>query len=170
MDALHGCQQNVSRKSLRWTIQGCCEQYYTNTWAKSNKAIAVRSPTTYHERYPNYTNHTCGTQLEKRGRSDILQWTSSHERAKAGRPARTNIVKLCANRGCSLKDLQGAIDDKDGWWVRVREIRAGSVTCWWWWWWYYMEITFPFPPSVYILICFTFDIWYVKEFFMFYPG
>ena len=36
--------------------------------------------------------------------SDILLWTPSHGRAKAGRPARTYIQQLCADTGCSLED------------------------------------------------------------------
>ena len=43
--------------------------------------------------------------------NDILQWTSSHGRAKAGRPARTYIQQLGADRGCRLEDLPGAMDD-----------------------------------------------------------
>ena len=66
--------------------------------------------------------------------SDILVWAPSHGRAKAGRPSRTYIQQLCADIGCSFEDLPGAIDDKDGWWERVREIHAGSLTWWWWWW------------------------------------
>ena len=34
---------------------------------------------------------------------DILQWTSSHERAKVGRPARTYQQQLCADTRCSLE-------------------------------------------------------------------
>ena len=60
--------------------------------------------------------------------SDILLWTLSHGRAKAGRPARTYKKQLCADRGCSLEDLPGAMDDIDGWWESVREIHTGGVT------------------------------------------
>ena len=35
--------------------------------------------------------------------SDVLLWTPSHGRAKAGRPTRTYIQQLCADTGCSLK-------------------------------------------------------------------
>ena len=49
--------------------------------------------------------------LEKE--SYILQWTSSHGRAKVGRPARTYIEQFCADTGYSLEDLPRAIDDKD---------------------------------------------------------
>ena len=47
--------------------------------------------------------------------SDILVWTSSHGRAKAGRPARTYLQQLCADTGCRLEDLLGAMDERDGW-------------------------------------------------------
>ena len=65
--------------------------------------------------------------------SDIPQWTSSHEPGKARWPARTSIQQYCADTGCSLEDLSGAMDDRDSWWVRVREIHASSTTWWWWW-------------------------------------
>ena len=66
--------------------------------------------------------------------SDILLWTPSHGRAKAGRPAGIYIQQLCGDAGCSLEDLPGAMDDRDRWRERVREIRTGGATWWWWWW------------------------------------
>ena len=59
--------------------------------------------------------------------SDVLLWTPLHGRAKAGRPARTYIQQLCVNTRCSLEDLSGAMDDREGWWERVREICAGGA-------------------------------------------
>ena len=52
--------------------------------------------------------------------------TPSHGRAKVGRPARSYIQQLRADTGCSPEDFPGAMDDGDGWQVRVREIRAGG--------------------------------------------
>ena len=46
--------------------------------------------------------------------SDALLWTPSHWWAKAGRPARTYIPQLCADTGCSLEDLPGVMDERDG--------------------------------------------------------
>ena len=61
--------------------------------------------------------------------SDILLWTLSHERAKAGRPARTYIQHLCEDTGCSLEDLLPvAMDDREEWRERVWEIRAEGAT------------------------------------------
>ena len=46
--------------------------------------------------------------------SDILRWTPSHGWAKAEWPARTYIQQLCADTGCSLEDLLGVMDDREG--------------------------------------------------------
>ena len=62
--------------------------------------------------------------------SDILLWTSSHER---GRPTGTYIQQLCADTGYSLENHPGAMDDRNVWRERIREIRAGNTTWWWWW-------------------------------------
>ena len=59
--------------------------------------------------------------------SDILQWTPSHGRTKAGQPVGTCIQQLRADAGCSLEDLPGAMDNREGWKERVREIRAGGA-------------------------------------------
>ena len=63
--------------------------------------------------------------------SDILQWTSLHRRAKAGRPARTYIQQFCADTGCSPEDLPEAMNDREGRRKRVRDIHADCVTWWW---------------------------------------
>ena len=39
-----------------------------------------------------------------------------------------------ADTGCSVEDWPGAMDDREGWRERIKEIRAGSATWWWWWW------------------------------------
>ena len=59
--------------------------------------------------------------------SDVLLWTPSHGRAKAGRPARNYIQQLCADMGCNPENLE-AMDDRDGWRERVRDIRADGAT------------------------------------------
>ena len=68
---------------------------------------------------------------------DILLWTPTHGRAKAGRPARTYIQQLCEDTGCCPEDLPRAMNDREEWRERVRDIRATSATWWWWWWWWW---------------------------------
>ena len=63
--------------------------------------------------------------------SDVLLWTPSCGRAKA---ARTYIQQLCADTGYNPEDLLKAMDDREGWRERVRNIGADCVTSWWWWW------------------------------------
>ena len=66
--------------------------------------------------------------------SDVLLWTPAYGQAKAGRPARIYIQQLCEDTGCSPEDLPKAINDREKWRERVRDIRASCTT--WWWWWY----------------------------------
>ena len=63
---------------------------------------------------------------------DVLLWIPTHDRAKAGRPARTYIQQLCEDTGCCPEDLPRAMNDREEWRERVRDIRAAS-TIWWWW-------------------------------------
>ena len=68
--------------------------------------------------------------------SDVLWWTPTYGQAKAGRPARTYIQQLCEDTGCNLEDLPEAMNNREKWRERVRDIHAGSTTWWWWWWWW----------------------------------
>ena len=63
---------------------------------------------------------------------DVLLWTPTHGRAKAGRPARTYIQQLCEDTGCCPEDPPRATNDREEWRERVRDIRATSATWWWW--------------------------------------
>ena len=65
---------------------------------------------------------------------DVLLWIPTHGRAKAGRPARTYIQQLFEDTGCCPEDLPRAMNDREEWRERVRDIRATSAI--WWWWWY----------------------------------
>ena len=64
--------------------------------------------------------------------SDVLLWTSTYGRAKAGRPARTCIEQLCEDTGCSPEDLLEARNNREKWRERARDIRVSGTTWWWW--------------------------------------
>ena len=66
--------------------------------------------------------------------SDVLLWTPTYGQEKAGRPARTYIQWLCEDTGCSPEDPPEAMNDREKWRERVRDIRASGTTWWWWWW------------------------------------
>ena len=60
--------------------------------------------------------------------SDVLLWTPTYGRAKAGRPARTYIQQLCKDMGDSPEDLPEAMNDRETWRERVRDIRTSGTT------------------------------------------
>ena len=64
--------------------------------------------------------------------SDVLLWTPAYGQSKAERPARTYIQQLCDDTGCNPEDLPEAMNDRETWRERVRDIRAGRTTWWWW--------------------------------------
>ena len=64
--------------------------------------------------------------------SDVLLWTPSYGQEKAGRPAWTYIQQLCEDTGCSSEDLPEAMNNREEWWERVKDICAGDTTRWWW--------------------------------------
>ena len=78
--------------------------------------------------------------------SDIPLWTPTYDRAKAGR--------LCEDTGCSPEDLTEAMNDREKWRERVRDIRAGGTTWWWWWWWWIYQYLWKEIMS----FIFSFDI------------
>ena len=47
--------------------------------------------------------------------SNVLLWTPSYGRAKAGWPARTYIQQLCVDMGCGPEDFPEAMNDREEW-------------------------------------------------------
>ena len=60
--------------------------------------------------------------------SEVLQWTPSHGQAKPGRPARTYKQHLCEDTGCSPENQPEAMNNREEWRERVRDILAGGMT------------------------------------------
>ena len=56
--------------------------------------------------------------------SDVLLWTPIYGRAKAGQPVRTYIQQLCEDTGCSPEDLPEAMNDREKWQERAKDIHA----------------------------------------------
>ena len=66
-----------------------------------------------------------------RSKDELISWTTAYGQATAGRPAWTYIQQLCGDTGCSPEDLPEAMNDKEKWQERVRDIRASGTTWWW---------------------------------------
>ena len=134
---LYGCTTWTLSKRMEKNLDGnetrCCEQILNKSWRQHptkqqlygdlqsiTKTIKIRR--TRHAGY-------CWRSKDELI-SDVLLCTPSHGRAKAGRPARTYIRQLCADTGCSPKDLSEAMNDREGWRERVMDIRADGATSW----------------------------------------
>ena len=141
---LYGCTTWTLTKRLEKKLDG---NYTRMLWAILNKSW--RQHPTKHQLYGHLPPITKIIQVRRtshaghcwRSRdeliSDVLLWTPTYGRAKAGRPTRTYIEQVCEDTGCSPKDLQKAMNDREKWRERVRDICAGGTTWWWWWWWLY---------------------------------
>ena len=60
--------------------------------------------------------------------SDVLLWTPACSQSKARRPARTYIQQLCDDTGCNPEDQPEAMNNRETWRERVRDIRASRTT------------------------------------------
>ena len=138
---LYGC--------TTWTLTNQLEKKLDGNYTRMLRAIlnkSWRQHSTKHQLYghlPPITKTIQARRTRHAGHcwrskdeliSDVLLWTPAYSQAKAGRPARTYIQQLCEDTGCSPEDLPEAMNDKEKWWERVRDIRASGTT---WWWWYY---------------------------------
>ena len=126
---LYGCTTWTLTKHLEKKLDG---NYTRMLWAILNKSWR-QHPTrhqlyghlppitkTFRVRRTRYAGHCWRSRDELI--SDVLQWTSTYSRAKAGRPARTYIQQLCEDIGCSPEDLLEAMNDREKWRERVRDI------------------------------------------------
>ena len=134
---LYGC--------ITWTLTKRLEKKLDGNYTRMLRAIlnkSWRQHPTRHQLYGHLPPITKTIQVRRtrlaglcwRSRdvliSDVLLWTPTYGRAKAGRPARTYLQQLSEDTGCSPKDLPEAMNDSEMWRERVRDIRAGGMTWW----------------------------------------
>ena len=142
---LYGC--------TTWTLTKRLEKKLDGNYTRMLRAILNKSwqrHPTRHQLYGHLPPITKSIQVRRtrhaghcwRSRDelirDVLLWIPTHGRAKAGRPARTYIQQLCEDTGCCPEDLPRAMNDREEWRERVRDIRAASTI--WWWWYIYIYI------------------------------
>ena len=120
---LHGRWLNGWRKSSRAILNKSRRQHQTKQQLYGHLPPITK---TIRVRRNRHAGH-CWRSRDELIR-DVLLWTPSHVQAKAGWPAWTSIQQLCEDTGCSLEDLSEAMNDRDEWRERVRDIRAGSTT------------------------------------------
>ena len=117
---LYGCTTWILTKRLEKKLDG----NYTRT-LRSILNKSWRQHPTKHQLYGHLSPITNTIQVRRtrhawhcrRRRneliSDVLQWTPTYGRAKAGRPARTYIQQFCEDTWCSPEDLPEAMNYKE---------------------------------------------------------
>ena len=132
---LYGCTTRTKTKRLEKKLDG---NYTRMLRAILNKSW--RQHPTRHQLYGHLPPTTKTIQVRRTRHaghcwrskdeliSDVLLWTTTYGRSKAGRPARTYIQQLCEDTGCSLEGLPEAMNDRKKWRERVRDIRASGTT------------------------------------------
>ena len=131
---LYGC--------TTWTLTKRLEKKLDDNYTRMLRAIlnkSWRQHPTRHQLYGHLPSITKTIQVRRtrhaghcwRSRDelirDVLLWTPTHGHAKAGRSARTYIQQLCEDTGCCPEDLPRAMNDREEWRERVRDIRATSA-------------------------------------------
>ena len=132
---LYGC--------TTWTLTRWLEKKLDGNYTRMLRAIldnSWRQHLTRHQLYGHLPHITKTIQVRRTRHaghcwrskdelvSDVLLWTPTYDQAKAGRPARTYIQQLCEDTGCSPEDLPEAMNDREKWRERVRDICAGGTT------------------------------------------
>ena len=129
-----------------WTLTKRLEKKLDGNYTRMLRAVLNKSwrqqPTT-HQLYGHFPSITKTIQVRRTRHaghcwiskdeliSDVLLWTPIYGRAKAGRPARTYTQQLCEDTECNPEDLPEAVNDREKWRERVRDIRAAGTTWWW---------------------------------------
>ena len=141
---LYGC--------TTWTLTKRLEKKLDGNYTRMLRAIlntSWRQHATKHQLYGHLPPITKTIQVRRtrhvgywwRSRdeliSDVLLWTPTYGRAKAGRPAWTYIQQLCEDTGCSPEDLPEAMNDREKWQKKVKDTRASGTT----WWYIYIYIS-----------------------------
>ena len=129
--------------STTWTLTKQLEKKLDGNYTRMLPAIlnkSWRQHPTRHQLYGHLPPITKTIQVRwtrhaghyKRSReeliSDVLLWTPTYGRAKAGWPAQTYIQQLSEDTGCSPEDLLKALNDREKWRERVWDIRASGTT------------------------------------------
>ena len=135
---LYGCTTWTLTKRLEKKLDGIYTRIMrailNKSWRQHPTKQQLYGPVppitkTIQVRRKRHAGHCCRSRDELI--SYVLLWTPSHGQAKPGQPAWTYIQQLCEDMGCSPGDLPEAMNNREGWRERVRDIRANGTTRWW---------------------------------------
>ena len=131
MSILHGCTTWTLRKDIEQKLDSNCTRMLRVVMNKSRKQHPTKQllyghlPPTCKTIQIRQTRHVEDCRRSKNEViSNVLFWSASQGWVSVRWPATTYLQQLSTNRGCSQEDLPKAMDNRDKWQGRVREIRA----------------------------------------------
>ena len=108
---LYGCTTWTLTKRLEKKLDGNYTRMLRAILKKSWRQHPTRHTKTIQVRRTRHAGH-CWRSRDELIR-DVLLWTPTHGRAKAGRLIRTYIQQLCEDTGCCPEDLPRAMNDRE---------------------------------------------------------
>ena len=126
--------------STTWTLTKRLEKKLDGNYTRMLRAIlnkSWRQHPTRHQLYGHLPPITRTIQVRRtrhaghcwKNRDELIRyvllWTPTYG------PARTYILQLCEDTGCSPEDLTEAMNDREKWREKARDIRASGTTWWW---------------------------------------
>ena len=129
---LYGCTTWMLTKRMKKKLDGNCTRMQSRRQRSTKQQLYGYLSLIMKTKKVRWTRHAghCWRSRDKLI-SDVLLWPTSHGRAKAEQPSQTYIQLLCEDIECSPEDLPEAMNDKEEWRKRVRDIHAGGTTRWW---------------------------------------
>ena len=125
---LYGC--------TTWTLTKRLEMKRDGNYTRMLRAILNKSWRQHPTRHQLYGHLPPIWRRKDELISDVLLWTPTYGRAKAGRPVRTYFSSSMRIRDIAL-NLPEAMNDREKRRERARDIRASGTTGggggWWWW-------------------------------------
>ena len=126
MDANEAAGEETRRK-LHKNVESSIKQVLATT---PHETPTIRTLAPHHENHTSQTNQTRGTLLEKQGRAHKrCTPVDPHIWMCKSRTTSTNLhTATCEDTGCNPEDLPEAMNDREKWRERVRDIRTGGAT------------------------------------------
>ena len=126
-------------EEARWQLhKECCVQSWTNPGSKHpTRHQPVRPPAPYQENYSQLDEpdmqDTCWTKQRWTHKRCTLMDPHTWPRKSRTTQLERTFSSYGEDTGCCPEDLPRAMNDREEWRERVRDICATSAIWWWWW-------------------------------------
>ena len=116
----------------------CCEQHWTNPDGNTPRSTSCTATYFPPRKLSKFDEPDMQGTAGKQGQA--YKWCSNMDPLTWPSKSRATCSNLHSTAlwgyGYSPEDMLEAMNDREKWRERVRDIHASGMTWWWWWWWY----------------------------------